>query len=199
MAGAWHRTMSVYGPAFTLASEPIALITRSSATKAAWIFKVIGAAAVLSATALAGFLARRKAYAVAFVGWNPLLAVDFAGGGNNDTWMAALVLAALALAATGRRHLSAVAWAALVRPAQRDRTRGRSRDDDRRLHLASPQRRTRSGTSRPRRSLILIASPYLVSWYTIWAVPLAAAEEDEAAQLLSLGLCAYLLRQGIRT
>lgn len=47
--------------------------------------------------------------------------------------------------------------------------------------------------------LILIASPYLVSWYTIWAVPLAAAEEDEAAQLLSLGLCAYLLRQGIRT
>jgi hypothetical protein len=45
--------------------------------------------------------------------------------------------------------------------------------------------------------MLLLASPYLVSWYTIWAVPLAAAEEDGAAQLLSLGLCAYLLRQGI--
>ncbi len=272
MAGAWHRTTSVYGPAFTLASEPIALMARSSATKAAWIFKVIGAAAVLSATALAGFLARRKAYALAFVGWNPLLAVDFAGGGHNDAWMAALVLAALALAATGRRRLSAVAWAVasfvkwvplLLLPLHllEQRAKGRSvryltlgaslfcaaavasiafgphwlRAATPLAHLARqgshsaiPQRlsfglphgialdaaaaalaaayalllrsaahgRARLGLAA---GIILIASPYLVSWYTIWAVPLAAAEEDGAAQLLSLGLCAYLLRQGIRT
>ena len=45
--------------------------------------------------------------------------------------------------------------------------------------------------------LVLLAAPYLVSWYTIWAVPLAAAEEELGAQIVTLGLCAYLLKQGI--
>ena len=43
----------------------------------------------------------------------------------------------------------------------------------------------------------LLAVPYLVVWYVVWAVPLAAAEDDEPAGLLSLALCAYLLRQTI--
>ena len=68
----------------------------------------------------------------------------------------------------------AVAYALLLRSAARGRAR---------LGLGS--------------GLLLLAAPYLVSWYAIWAVPLAAAEDDGAAQLLSLGLCAYLLRQGI--
>ena len=272
MPDVWHRTTSVYGPGFTLASEPVALIAGSSAAKATWMFRVLGATAILAATALAGFLAKRKAYAIAFVGWNPLLAVDFAGGGHNDAWMAALVLAALALAATGRRRLSAVAWTAasfikwvplLLLPLHllEQRAKGRS------VHyltlglsmaaaatiasvafgphwlraviplahlahkgsqLAIPARlsfglphgvvlaitavalvaayiwlirsamrgRARLGLAA---GLLLVTSPYLLSWYTIWAVPLAAAEEDGTAQLISLGLCAYLLRQGIHT
>ena len=44
---------------------------------------------------------------------------------------------------------------------------------------------------------LLLALPYLVVWYVVWAVPLAAAEDDEPAALLSLVLCAYLLRQTI--
>jgi hypothetical protein len=44
---------------------------------------------------------------------------------------------------------------------------------------------------------LLLASPYLVVWYVVWALPLAAAEDDESAALLSLALCAYLLRQTI--
>jgi hypothetical protein len=44
---------------------------------------------------------------------------------------------------------------------------------------------------------LLLASPYLVVWYVVWALPLAAAEDDEPAALLSLALCAYLLRQTI--
>ena len=44
---------------------------------------------------------------------------------------------------------------------------------------------------------LLLAAPYLVVWYVVWAVPLAAAEDDEPAALLSLALCAYLLRQTI--
>ena len=46
-------------------------------------------------------------------------------------------------------------------------------------------------------ALLLLASPYLVVWYLVWALPLAAAEDDEPAALVSLGLCAYLLRQTI--
>jgi Glycosyltransferase family 87 len=108
----WRDSGSVYGPAFTLASEPIALVAGSSANAAAWIYKALAAAAVLAATALAARLASRKAFAVAFVGWNPLLALHFAGGGHNDAWMAALVVAALALAASQRRQVAGVAWAA---------------------------------------------------------------------------------------
>jgi len=271
MAGAWHRTTSVYGPAFTLASEPLALVARSSPAAAAWLYKALAAAAVLTAAGLAGYLARRKAFAIAFVGWNPLLAVDFAGGGHNDAWMSAIVLAALALAASGRRRLSAVAWAVaifvkwvpllllplhlleqsalgrrvrypalvaaiLVGAAVASLAFGphwlRAASPLAHLarhgsHFAVPRRiafglppgvvlaatavalvagyawllrsavrgRARLGLAA---GMLLLASPYLVSWYTIWAVPLAAAEEDGAAQLLSLGLCAYLLRQGIR-
>lgn len=271
MAGAWHRTTSAYGPAFTLASEPLALAARSSPSAAAWLFKGLGASAVLAATALAGHLARRKAFAIAFVGWNPLLAIDFGGGGHNDAWMSAVVLAALALAASGRRRLSAVAWAVaifvkwvplLLLPLHLLEQRARWRRvsypalagsllvgvviaslafGPRWLRAASPLAHLVRHGSRfaiPRRAsfglpsgvvlavtggallagyawllrsaargrarlgvaagMFVLASPYLVSWYTVWAVPLAAAEEDGAAELLSLGLCAYLLRQGIR-
>ncbi|MBA2476002.1 MAG: hypothetical protein H0V40_08640, partial [Actinobacteria bacterium] len=45
--------------------------------------------------------------------------------------------------------------------------------------------------------LLLLAIPYLAPWYLAWAVPLAAIEEDRAAQWLAVGLCAYLLPQTI--
>jgi hypothetical protein len=45
--------------------------------------------------------------------------------------------------------------------------------------------------------LLLLATPYLAPWYAIWTVPLAAAEDDTAAQVLALALCAYLLPQTI--
>ena len=273
MGGAWHTTTSVYGPAFTLASEPVALAAHGSAAAAAWTFKTLAAAGVLLAAALAGLLARRTAFAVAFVGWNPLLAIDFAGGGHNDVLMVVLVLTALALAAMGRGRLSSVAWATSIyvkwvsvllvplhllgehaagrRIAWRSlvaalaagaliATAGFG------LHwpgAAMPLAHTAAHGSRfaiPHRlqstglprwaavtlvagaftvayalllrsaargrarlglaaGLLLLAAPYVVSWYTVWAVPIAAAEEDAAAQLLSLGLCAYLLRQGIES
>jgi hypothetical protein len=107
----WRDDSTVYGPAFTLASEPLASAAGSSADAAAWIYKSLAAAAILIATACAGFLARRKALAVAFAGWNPLLAIHLAGGGHNDAWVAALVLGAMALAAAGRVRLAGAAWA----------------------------------------------------------------------------------------
>jgi hypothetical protein len=110
----WRDTTSVYGPAFTLASEAVALTAGSSHDRAAWIFKALAAAAMVAAAALATRIGARPAFAAAFVGWNPVLALHLAGGGHNDAWLAVLVLAALALALAGRGRLAGVAWALAV-------------------------------------------------------------------------------------
>src|SRR6186713_797013 len=111
---AWRETTSVYGPDFTLLSELVALVSGSSAAAAAWIFKSLAAAAVLACAVLASRLARSRAAAAALVGWNPLFAIHFAGGGHNDALLAALVLGALLLATTGRRALAGAAWAGAI-------------------------------------------------------------------------------------
>lgn len=112
MGSAWHETSSVYGPAFTLASEAVARSVGSSEDAAAWVFKALGALAMLVATAAAARASPRPWFAAAFVGWNPVVALHAAGGGHNDAWMAALVAAALALAVSGRRQLAGAAWVA---------------------------------------------------------------------------------------
>jgi hypothetical protein len=111
IGAAWRDSTSVYGPVFTLASEPLARAAGTSADAAAWIYKTLAAAGVLAAAFLAARLARRPALALAFVGWNPLLAVHFGGGGHNDAWVVALVLGALAAAAARRPQLAGVCWA----------------------------------------------------------------------------------------
>ena len=268
---AWHDTTTVYGPAFTLASEPLARAAGTSAGAAAWIYKSIAAAAVLASAALASRLSRRRALALLFVGWNPLLAVHFGGGGHNDAWVALLVLCALAAAAAGRRQLAGVAWAvgALVkwvplvllplRALEARATHRRvghlgfalaaivvgaaafarygtawlhafgplARNANHETSWSLPHRLEQLGVphgvaialfalaflaayawlareawhGRARLGLatcaLLLALPYLVVWYVVWAVPLAAAEDDEPAALLSLVICAYLLRQTI--
>ena len=110
MGAAWLDTTSVYGPAFTLASVPVAVASDGSADAAAWSFKALAALAALATTLLAGLRARRRAFAHAFVGWNPLLAVHLAGGGHNDAWIGALILAALALGAARHPRAAGAVW-----------------------------------------------------------------------------------------
>ncbi len=236
----------------------------SSAAAAAWIFKVLAALGVLACTLLAARLARDKPYAAALVGWNPLFAIHFAGGGHNDSVLIALTLGALALAAAGRKQLAGrglgargpdqVGAARLLRASRRRRARrpparrprrlrGRGRRDHRardhalrprlgavafgplarnaaeqssyalphrleqlgvphaldvRAHGGgarggSPLARARGGTRPGHGSgspgcLLLATTPWLTPWYAIWAVPLAAAEDDRRAQLISLAL-----------
>ncbi len=45
--------------------------------------------------------------------------------------------------------------------------------------------------------LLVVAAPWLVPWYLVWTVPLAAVEEDRAAHALALALTAYLLRDAV--
>lgn len=259
---AWRDKTSVYGPAFSLASEPVGL-TRSSGV-AAWAFKSAAALALVVAAWLASRIARRAAFAAAFVGWNPLLAVHSGGGGHNDALMAALVLAALALATRPRWPGAAWALAGLVkwvaflflplRALEARATRRRvghlslavtaaavsalatavygldwvhflgplARNANRETSYALPHRLGVPGWTgvavfglayawllyeawrgRARlalcAALLLVTAPYLAAWYTAWAVPLAAVEEDRSARVLTLALCAYLLPQTIPT
>ncbi len=102
---AYLHTTSAYGPAFSLMTKPVSLVDSPDA--AAWIFKVSAALCVLAATWL---VARRRAFAAALVGWNPVVAVHFGGGGHNDALMVALLAAALALGEAGRVQSAGAAW-----------------------------------------------------------------------------------------
>jgi len=271
MGASWRRTTSVYGPGFTLASEGHAEVVGESATAAAWLYKGLAAAAMLALVALAARLSTRPAFAAAFVGWNPLLALHFAGGGHNDALMMALVLAALALAASGRRQWAGAAWAAaaavkwvallfLPLRALEARRTGRgvrhigfaacaagfaaaatwrygahwldafgplAGNVRKQAQYSFPNRISGLGLSKGASALLLaglfalaylwllreawrgrarlglaaglllVATPWLVPWYAVWAVPLAAVEEDPPAQALALALSAYLLRDAV--
>lgn len=107
----WRDTTSVYGPAFTAASEPVAQLAGSSPDVAAWLFKGLAAAGMLVAVAAVSRTSRRPALAAAFVGWNPVLAIHSAGGGHNDALVGALAATAVALATHRRASWSGAAWA----------------------------------------------------------------------------------------
>ena len=271
-AGAdWRDTTSVYGPAFSLLSEGVALVAGESEEAAAWIFKALAAAGVLACTLLAARLARERALAAALVGWNPLFAIHFAGGGHNDSLLVALTLAALAAAAAGRRQWAGAAWAiailvkwiplvffalrAIAARAERRRVGHLgfgiaaaavlalatwrygldwlrsfgplAENADEQSSYALPHRLEQLGLphglvlalaaaalaaglawlareawrGRVRLGLagclLLATTPWLTPWYAIWALPLAAAEDDRRAQLIALGFCVYLLPQTI--
>jgi hypothetical protein len=112
----WRDSTSVYAPGFTLASEPIARAAGESHDAAAWIYKTLAALAACATVLLAARFGARPALAAAFVGWNPLLAVHLAGGGHNDAWVGALLLAALATQARGAGWAlgAAVKWVPYV-------------------------------------------------------------------------------------
>ena len=110
----WLDTPSVYGPLFTLASEAVAAVVGASPAAAAWAYKSLAAAAIVTSMLLVMRIAARPALAAAFVGWNPVLAIHLAGGGHNDAWVAVLVVAALACGVAGRRQLAGVAWATAI-------------------------------------------------------------------------------------
>jgi hypothetical protein len=110
----WRDTTTVYGPVFTGISEPVSGVAGSSADAAAWLYKSLAAVAMLVACLGVASVAKRKALAVAFVGWNPVLAVHAAGGGHNDALVAGLAALAVALALRRRPDLSGALWVVAV-------------------------------------------------------------------------------------
>jgi hypothetical protein len=272
MGTRWREQTSVYGPAFTLVSEPLSRAAGDSRSAAAWEFKTLAGLAMVAATGLAAWVARRRALAAAFVGWNPVLAVHLAGGGHNDAWVGALTLAALALAVARRWNSAGAAWAIaiavkwvpivflglhllerrarrrplgvaglmltaaavaalaswrydwrwlsavvpLARNAQLEtrysfphRLQALGLPRDAALALAATMlavglmwlsREAAHGRARLALAacVLLVTTPYLAVWYLGWAVPLAAADDDDRlARIATLALSAYLLPQTI--
>ncbi len=264
MAPAWRGTRSVYGPVFTAASAGLATATGRSAETSAFAYRLLATLGVLTVVGLAALVGPVPAFAAAFVGWNPLLALDFGGGGHNDVWMVAFVLGALALTLRRRPALAGASWAIaagvkwvplVLLPLSLVAARGRNA---RRIAVgflaavaaigaaaflafgsawmsalapvahhhagfALPSRLAQLGFPRPladlaaavplvialpwllrdaragrarlglATGLLVIASPWVLPWYAVWTVPLAAVEEDRLAWVLALVVCACLL------
>ena len=264
----WQQKRDVYGPVFTLAAAGDAKLAGSSPGAAERLYRLLAALAALGVAALAAVASKRPAFAAAFVGWNPLVALHFAGGGHNDALMAAFMTGGLALAAVGRRQSEGAAWALAasvkivplvflpLRMLEQRRHFGwrglgiasavvaafasvaygyhwltifspvanqlRSSSSLGLPYWASrlgfPERYARDGLvlafviayawlawqawrGRARLALasclLLLATSWLQPWYAIWALPLAAIEEDTLARVLAVALSAYFLRDAI--
>lgn len=102
-------TADPYGPLWTLISRPIGYL--SSPT---FGFRLLAFASVLAICVIAARLSSSPALAVMTVGWNPLVAIHFSGGGHNDALMMALAVGAVLLAERGRTEWAGAAWAASV-------------------------------------------------------------------------------------
>jgi hypothetical protein len=264
MAHGWRGTTSVYGPLFSFVSEGT-VVAGDSRLAAAKIWQITAAAGIVALAALAAFLSPMPAFAAALVGWNPLFAVHFGGGGHNDAWMMVLLLGALAAERRGRARLAGALWACSVAvkwvplallPLRAGAAPRRTLSwpafagtaallaagavalyGAGWLHAAVPLVRnagagTRTGAphllhalglapaaatvltlgglgaayallfrsarrGRPRLGLgagaLLCTTPWLLPWYAIWALPLAAAEDDRTAVAVATALTAYLL------
>jgi len=264
MSPVWRPDTTVYGPVFSWSSALLAKITGPAPELSALAYRIVAAVGMLVAVLLAALIASRAAFATAFIGWNPLLALTSAGGGHNDIWMAVLMLGALLLAQQGRHRLAGACWivagglkwialafvplqlAAAARVARKRTIVGLLVAGSglaaaasmafgtswlaalqpfahRRSAYAVQSRLTQLGlghtaaravvlgllgltvvflvrnarAGRPRLGLgaaaILLATPWILPWYTAWAVALAAVEEDLTTWILVLALSGYLL------
>jgi alpha-1,6-mannosyltransferase len=101
----WRFAVSVYGPAFTLATYPVGAL---SAAGALWTLKAVAALSVLLLAWIVSRLAAARGIdplaAAAFVALNPLVLVHVVGGAHNDGLMAVAMMAGVAavLAAADR-------------------------------------------------------------------------------------------------
>jgi hypothetical protein len=103
----WRDVPAPYGPTW----EALALVPGAaggtSHRHAAFAYKLFAALGVLLTIGLVAWATRRAA-AVVLLGWNPLVALHFAGGGHSDGWLVALLCLAVVAARSAR---GGAAWA----------------------------------------------------------------------------------------
>ena len=91
----WRAEPTPYGPGWEAVGALPAVAAGASAHLAELLYRLLALAAVLGSLALVAWRTRSAA-AVAFLGWSPLLALHYAGGGHGDAVMMVLVLGAIA-------------------------------------------------------------------------------------------------------
>jgi hypothetical protein len=101
--------VETYGPLWQIVSVPLSRIGSGT-----YAFRVLAAVCVLAIVGLVWRLSARKTLAAAIVGWNPFVALHYAGGGHNDALMMVLVLGAILLVRVGSPQLGGASWAASV-------------------------------------------------------------------------------------
>lgn len=102
----WRNAPAPYGPAWEVATLAPGAGGGTSAPHAELAFRAFSVLAVLGTVALVA-AGTRNAAAVALLGWSPLVALHFGGGGHSDGWLMLLVLAAVL---ARRRASGGVAW-----------------------------------------------------------------------------------------
>jgi hypothetical protein len=87
----WRTETAPYGPAWEALATAPAAAAGSSSHRAELGYRVLALLGVLAATLLVARRTRNGA-AVALLGWSPLVALHYAGGGHSDAWMIALLV-----------------------------------------------------------------------------------------------------------
>lgn len=102
----WVQRAPIYGPAWEAAGTLPALAAGRSADHAQLGYRVFAVLGILASVGIVAAKTRRAA-GVVMLGWSPLVALHFGGGGHNDAWMIAFLLLGLAV---GSRALAGAAW-----------------------------------------------------------------------------------------
>jgi hypothetical protein len=103
----WRDMTTQYGPTWTLVSAAAAALGGDSVLRTVIMFKAVAALSNVAGGILVWRLARRVTggngvQALLLYAWNPLILIEAAGSGHNDTVMMTLALLGVWLAANGR-------------------------------------------------------------------------------------------------
>jgi hypothetical protein len=126
----WRTQTEPYGPGWVALGAVPSVMAGKSRRLTALFYRGYSTLALLAAIALVAWRTRRPG-AVVLLGWSPLLALHYAGGGHSDSWLALALVAALAWRGSAG---SGAAWAlgasmkvvpAILLPIELARTRVR--------------------------------------------------------------------------
>jgi len=97
----WRNDAAPYSPTWEVLTLVPGAAAGTSHRHAAFAYKLFAVLGVLLTLGLVAWRTRNAA-AVALLGWNPLVALHFGGGGHNDGWLMTLVLVGIAAGALAR-------------------------------------------------------------------------------------------------
>lgn len=97
----WRTETEPYGPAWVVVGSAPGLLAGSSPHRAQLLYRLLACLGLLATIAVLAI--RRRVAGVALLGWSPLIALHYAGGGHSDALLAFFLVIALA-------HSSGWAW-----------------------------------------------------------------------------------------